>query len=81
MVNMWATWCPPCVRELPAIERLATKFKAEDFALLPISIDAEGKQQIRFYQIDLTLVNTDDNRKVWTGQKKLKKDVKAATFR
>jgi penicillin-binding protein activator len=44
-------------------------------------IDAEGGQQIRFYQIDLTLVSTKDNRKVWTGQKKLKKDVKAATFR
>ena len=49
MVNMWATWCPPCVRELPAIERLATKFKAEDFALLPISIDAEGKQQVKSF--------------------------------
>lgn len=44
-------------------------------------IDAEGGQQIRFYQIDLTLVSTKDNRKVWTGQKKLKKDVKAAKFR
>ncbi len=44
-------------------------------------IDAEGGQQIRFYQIDLTMVSTKDNRKVWTGQKKLKKDVKAATFR
>jgi len=44
-------------------------------------IDAEGSEQIRFYQIDLTLVSTTDNRKMWTGQKKLKKDVKAAKFR
>jgi uncharacterized protein (TIGR02722 family) len=44
-------------------------------------IDASGSEQIRFYQIDLTLVSTIDNRKVWTGQKKLKKDVKGATFR
>jgi penicillin-binding protein activator len=44
-------------------------------------IDADGGQQIRFYQIDLTLVSTADNRKLWTGQKKLKKDVKAAKFR
>ncbi|MFA5824947.1 MAG: penicillin-binding protein activator LpoB [Gallionellaceae bacterium] len=44
-------------------------------------IDASGGEQIRFYQIDLTLVSTVDNRKVWTGQKKLKKDVKDATFR
>jgi uncharacterized protein (TIGR02722 family) len=44
-------------------------------------IDAAGGEQIRFYQIDITLVSLADNRKVWTGQKKLKKDVKAATFR
>lgn len=44
-------------------------------------IDAADGEQIRFYQIDITLVSLADNRKVWTGQKKLKKDVKAATFR
>ncbi len=44
-------------------------------------IDASGSEQIRFYQVDLTLVNITDNRKVWTGQKKLKKDVKDAKFR
>ena len=44
-------------------------------------IDDGNKEQIRFYQVDLTLISTVDNRKVWTGQKKLKKDVKEATFR
>lgn len=44
-------------------------------------IDASGKEQIRFYQVDITLVSLADNRKVWTGQKKLKKDVKEASFR
>ncbi len=44
-------------------------------------IDADGGQQIRFYQVDLTLISTVDNRKLWTGQKKLKKDVRAAKFR
>ena len=44
-------------------------------------IDAEDSEQIRFYQVDLTLVSLADNRKVWTGQKKLKKDIKNAKFR
>ncbi|MDP2804788.1 MAG: penicillin-binding protein activator LpoB [Gallionellaceae bacterium] len=44
-------------------------------------IDASGREQIRFYQVDLTLVSTDDNRKIWIGQKKLKKDVKGALIR
>ncbi len=46
MVNMWATWCPPCVRELPAIARLGSKFDKSQFEILPISIDLEGKAQV-----------------------------------
>ncbi|WP_076416815.1 TlpA disulfide reductase family protein [Shewanella sp. UCD-KL12] len=46
MVNMWATWCPPCVRELPAIKRLSSKFDNSKFEILPISIDLEGKKQV-----------------------------------
>jgi TolB-like protein len=44
-------------------------------------IDASDNEQVRFYQVDLTLVSLADNRKVWTGQKKLKKDIKNARFR
>ena len=44
-------------------------------------IDAEGKQQVRYYQVDLTLVSMADNRKVWVGQKKIKKLVKNPKIR
>ena len=44
-------------------------------------IDASGRDQVRFYQVDLTLISLTDNRKVWTGQKKLKKDVQNAKIR
>lgn len=46
MVNMWATWCPPCVRELPAIKRLASKFDKAQFEILPISIDLDGREKV-----------------------------------
>jgi uncharacterized protein (TIGR02722 family) len=36
-------------------------------------VDAKGKTAVRYYQIDLTLIRLDDNRKVWIGQKKIKK--------
>ncbi|MBK8163524.1 MAG: penicillin-binding protein activator LpoB [Gammaproteobacteria bacterium] len=36
-------------------------------------LDTEGKQQVRYYQVDLTLISLADNRKVWVGQKKIKK--------
>lgn len=38
-------------------------------------IDREGKKQIVFYQVDLELINMVDNRKVWIGDKKIKKYV------
>ncbi len=53
MVNMWATWCPPCVRELPALEKLSHQFGKDDFVVLPISIDAEGQKQVQPFLKDL----------------------------
>lgn len=44
-------------------------------------VDVEGKQQVRYYQIDLTMISMADNRKVWLGQKKIKKLVKNAKVR
>ena len=44
-------------------------------------IDVEGKTQVKFYQIDLTLISLVDNRKVWVGQKKIKKLVEKGKMR
>ncbi|MDZ7663673.1 penicillin-binding protein activator LpoB [Thiohalophilus sp.] len=38
-------------------------------------IDMEGRTQVRYYQVDLTLISLTDNRKAWVGQKKIKKEV------
>jgi uncharacterized protein (TIGR02722 family) len=44
-------------------------------------IDKAGKKQVRYYQVDLTLISMADNRKGWLGQKKIKKYVKNASLR
>lgn len=44
-------------------------------------IDAHKKTQLRYYQTDLALVSMADNRKVWLGQKKIKKLVKHSKLR
>ena len=44
-------------------------------------IDMEGKTQLRYYQVDLTLISLADNRKVWLGQKKIKKLIKNSSLR
>jgi peroxiredoxin len=37
-LNFWATWCPTCVVEMPAMEKLHRKLKVKDFAMVTISI-------------------------------------------
>ena len=44
-------------------------------------IDAEGDEQVKYYQVDLTLISLVDNRKAWVGQKKIKKFVEKNKFR
>lgn len=39
LVNIWATWCAPCRREMPALDRLQAVLGGEDFVVVPISID------------------------------------------
>ncbi len=42
LVNLWATWCPPCRAELPALDHLQTVYKSTGFQILPISLDDPG---------------------------------------
>ena len=44
-------------------------------------IDAVSGEQVRFYQVDLTLIDLANNRKVWVGQKKIKKTIEKAGLR
>jgi peroxiredoxin len=43
LVNLWATWCPPCVEEMPTLEALAKKMAGRDFVLVAISEDEQPK--------------------------------------
>jgi peroxiredoxin len=46
LVNIWATWCPPCVGEMPSMEKLYRALKGENFEILAVSIDALGKKAV-----------------------------------
>jgi len=40
LINIWATWCPPCQEEMPSMERLFQEIDDEDFEILAVSVDA-----------------------------------------
>ena len=42
LVNLWATWCAPCRKEMPALAGLQSKLGGPDFEVLAISIDRKG---------------------------------------
>jgi thiol-disulfide isomerase/thioredoxin len=50
LLNVWATWCVPCRREMPTLDRLQAKLGGPDFQVLPLSIDRNGFEAItKFY--------------------------------
>ena len=47
VVNFWATWCFPCIREIPTLDRLQARLGGEDFAVIAISQDRGGADVVR----------------------------------
>lgn len=48
-LNFWATWCPPCREEMPAMEKLHNRFKKDDFIILAIDLQ-ENRQQVKRFK-------------------------------
>ena len=47
LVNFWASWCTPCVEELPAIERVGEEYKHQKVKVLLVSLDFPGQIETR----------------------------------
>jgi len=47
-VNNWASWCPPCIVEMPSIEELKGKLKGEDVVFVMVSFDQEKEKATEF---------------------------------
>ena len=46
VVNLWATWCAPCVKEMPALDRLRRKLEGTNAMVLALSSDRGGIRQV-----------------------------------
>ena len=48
LIDFWATWCPPCVEEIPELSRVYEIFKDSGFAVLSFSFDKSAEQLRKF---------------------------------
>jgi thiol-disulfide isomerase/thioredoxin len=47
-INLWATWCPPCIAEMPNIHKLYQKVSAENIAFVMVSMDEDIEKAKKF---------------------------------
>jgi len=65
LVNFWATWCPPCRKEMPDLDALYQRFKDQGFIILAISDEGAAKVQPFLAERHITYpVMLDPGRKV-----------------
>ena len=65
LLNFWATWCPPCVEEMPSLVRLQQRFQDKGVTVLGVSVDADGDAYHRFlkdHNIDFLTVRDPDQK-------------------
>lgn len=61
LLNFWATWCPPCVAEMPSLERLHQRMNGRGLLVLGISVDADPAVYQNFLrQYEITFPNYRD---------------------
>ncbi len=49
VLNVWATWCAPCIKEMPSLDRLQNLRGGDDFQVITISIDRTKYEPAKFF--------------------------------
>jgi thiol-disulfide isomerase/thioredoxin len=55
LLNIWATWCAPCRREMPTLDRLQATLGGPDFQVVALSIDRKGLPAVQEFYAELGL--------------------------
>jgi thiol-disulfide isomerase/thioredoxin len=77
LVNLWATWCVPCRKEMPALDSLQTKLGGKDFEVVAINIDTRDPEKPKNFLKEANLARlayfTDTKAKVFQDLKNIGK--------
>lgn len=57
LLNFWATWCAPCVKEMPSLDRLQAEVGKDRFVVLPLSLDGPSRPKVAPFYADRKLSN------------------------
>ncbi len=57
LVNLWATWCVPCRKEMPALDRLQSRLKGPNFEVVAINIDTRDPEKPKNFLKDAQLAD------------------------
>ena len=55
LLNLWATWCVPCRKEMPALDRLQAKLGGDDFQVVAVNIDTRDPEKPKAFLNDARL--------------------------
>jgi thiol-disulfide isomerase/thioredoxin len=59
LLNAWATWCVPCRKEMPALDRLQGALGGQDFEVLALSIDRKGMEAVTAFYTEIGIQHLD----------------------
>jgi cytochrome c biogenesis protein CcmG/thiol:disulfide interchange protein DsbE len=65
VLNFWATWCPPCIEEMPSLVRMQARMKAKGVTVLAVSVDVDESNYRRFLKdhgVNLLTVRDPDQK-------------------
>jgi thiol-disulfide isomerase/thioredoxin len=57
LLNFWATWCAPCVKEMPSLNRLQGEMGKDKFTVVPLSLDGTSRPKVAPFYKDKDLAN------------------------
>ena len=61
LLNVWATWCVPCRKEMPTLDRLQSVLGGADFQVVALSIDRKGRDAVRKFYGEIGIKHLDLN--------------------